>query len=53
MRKMISVAAAALILGYAAAIYTVPPEGRMMASAIALGLAFGLVFLGRRAKRAG
>jgi len=52
-KRLISVAAAALILGYAAAIYTVPPEGRMMVSAIALGLMFGLMLLARRAKGEG
>ena len=36
------------MLGYAATIYTIPPEGRMMASVIAMGLVFGLALLFRR-----
>ena len=53
MKKLLGLAAAVLILGYAAAIYTVPPEGRMMVSAIALGLMFGLTLLARRARGEG
>ena len=48
MKTILSIVAMTLILSYALAIYTVPPDRRMMVSALALSLAFGLALLTRR-----